>query len=125
LAPCHRWPANCKDRDNDDPAVVAEDYNASGNGALQVGLDLGLSLFGTSYSYRDHVEEEFDERLQRVAEELEEIRSGLVGLLGKEEGGSGATITTMAMASDDDDDEWKGPREATASKRVRKCFGNV
>ncbi len=71
------------------------------------------------------MEEEFDERLWRVEGELEEIRSGLVGLLEKEEGGGGATTPTMMMASDDDNDEQKLLRAATASKRARKSFSSA
>jgi len=102
---------NAEEEGEDDDTI---DNDASNNNSnTRAGMDLGLSLFGTSQSYRDQLEEEFDEQLGKVERELEDIRSGLDMLLDEDEEGSVAmndrarsTMPGLHNAVSNDDDTY-------------------
>ncbi|KAL7541114.1 hypothetical protein ACHAXR_010645 [Thalassiosira sp. AJA248-18] len=105
--------ANNKNRHNSTATKITADDDANNNiydnDNLRAGMDRGLSLFGTSTSYKQQLEMEFNEKLRQVEEDLVDIQSGL----NREEDddnydvGEEATpaMTMLPRSHDDDDDE--------------------
>jgi len=116
----HGGSTNDDDDDDDDDAIAAAKV------AHTAAVDLGLSLFGTSRSYRDQVEEEFDEGLRAVEEELRDICSGLddAGGAPEEEEQEGAVeyFESISEGDDDDDDDDEGGMEDADSLRAHVAF---
>ena len=98
----------------DDPAAAAantnndNDNNANDDDNIEntrAGMDLGLALFGTSQSYKDQLEEEFNNRLKKVEEELIDIQTELNGLKNVNEvNGAGTNATAIPARAGDHSD---------------------
>ena len=69
----------------------------------RAGMDLGLQLFGTSQSYTDDMEKEFDNRARALEDELASIRLGLLKDCTRPSGTTPKTITGVSRRNNHDD----------------------